>query len=540
MNMHSKTSSPIKIILFLCNWGAHAAYQTLQDEQRTIPDEVHMVRIPCTGRIDRALLLKAFAMGADGVALLGCDPGTCRYGTGTATAQRNTADTVRILDLMGLGSDRLRFASFLPDESDKLLNFLSTFHQDLQQKGHTGILPANGARAERNRPLPLIAAPRLQELAAKHDIHACQDCGKCSSACPLALIGKPFSARGIANAVTAGNLNDPTVRENVWSCLTCGLCHERCPSAVNFPAFIQELRALYTQEKQHGEETHGGFLHALMRSMASPDLSPRRWRQLPGELQVDQQSKTLFYGGCAPYYDIFFNKHLDVQTEKILFDAIRLLNFFDVRPRLLEDERCCGHDLLWSGDREYFDRIARLNVERLNGLGIETLITSCPECYTTFHTTYPQHGLELNFQVVHLYDYLEKEIDRSAVSFQPLSKHFTFQDSCRLTRLENRPELPRLLLERLGSATFTEVSDSGKAAMCCGNSAWTGCDAYSKAMQVKRLEQVQATGADLLVTACPKCQIHLKCAMEDPLRLNDLTIEMQDLTSVLAQSIRWK
>ena len=143
MTMHNKESSPIKIILFLCNWGAHAAYQTLQDEQRPIPDEVHMVRIPCTGRIDRALLLKAFAMGGDGVALVGCDPGTCRYGTGTATAQRNTKDTGMILDLMGLGSERLRFASFLPDESDKLLVFLETFLQDLQQLGKTSIQPAS-------------------------------------------------------------------------------------------------------------------------------------------------------------------------------------------------------------------------------------------------------------------------------------------------------------------------------------------------------------------------------------------------------------
>ena len=44
-------------------------------------------------------------------------------------------------------------------------------------------------------------------------------------------------------------------------------------------------------------------------------------------------------------------------------DSLRLLNFFDVLPRLLEDERCCGHDLLWSGDRENFLRLARLNVE---------------------------------------------------------------------------------------------------------------------------------------------------------------------------------
>jgi len=55
----------IKIILFLCNWGPYTAYQTLQDKEGKIPTEIKMVRIPCTGRISKALLFKAFEMGAD-------------------------------------------------------------------------------------------------------------------------------------------------------------------------------------------------------------------------------------------------------------------------------------------------------------------------------------------------------------------------------------------------------------------------------------------------------------------------------------------
>jgi heterodisulfide reductase subunit D len=34
-------------------------------------------------------------------------------------------------------------------------------------------------------------------------------------------------------------------------------------------------------------------------------------------------------------------------------------------------ERCCGHDLLWSGDRDGFLRLARLDVAKLNALGIK-------------------------------------------------------------------------------------------------------------------------------------------------------------------------
>ena len=103
----------MRIILFLCSWGPHAAYQTLQDMASQIPAEIKMVRIPCTGRISKALLLKPFEMGADGVALVGCEPGSCRYGTGTATAENNVEDTRSILDLLGLGQDRLRLDTFI-------------------------------------------------------------------------------------------------------------------------------------------------------------------------------------------------------------------------------------------------------------------------------------------------------------------------------------------------------------------------------------------------------------------------------------------
>ena len=337
-----------------------------------------------------------------------------------------------------------------------------------------------------------------------------------------------------------GGIHAPGVQENAWSCLTCGICFERCPSAVNFPAFIKDLRHLYRQTELPGQEVHGGFFHSLQRSMTSKSVTPRRWAGLPEGIRVDPESTTLFFGGCAPYYDIFFGKHSDVETNRILLDSLRLLNFFDVAPRLLADERCCGHDLLWSGDRENFLRLARLNVERLHDLGIETVITTCPECYMTLHTTYAQMGLEPRFQVVHLYDFLEEQIDKGAVGFKPLERAITFQDSCRLGRLEGRTDLPRKLLKRLKPVRFTEMKESGNSSICCGNCAWTGCDSYSKAMQVKRLEQAHATGSDLLVTACPKCQIHLKCAMEDPFRRDQLEIETMDLASVIAQTIQWE
>ena len=287
-------------------------------------------------------------------------------------------------------------------------------------------------------------------------------------------------------------------------------------------------------------DSHGGFFQSLMRTMVSEDLKVKHWDWLPEEIQIDPESKVLFFGGCAPYFDLFFRKHLKVQTCKILVDSLKILNFFDISPALLQDERCCGHDLLWSGNKDNFLRLAQLNVDRIHDLDIQEVIMACPECYRTFAHDYPEHGIEIDFKITHIFDLLEREIDKGAVGFKKFNHRITFQDPCRLSRFEDSADLPRRLINKLNPVAFNEMQDHGASAICCGNSAWTGCDSFSKALQVKRIGQAHDTGSDLLVTACPKCQIHLRCAMEDPFLGEELGMEMMDLTSVLANTIYWE
>ncbi len=523
-----------KIILFLCNWGPHAAYQTLQDRGADIPSGIKMVRIPCSGRITKALLLRPFEMGADGVILLGCHPGSCRYGSGTQASQDNTAETRRILDLIGLGAERLQLGNFLPDQPDELLAFLQGFTRQIEKMGASPIeAPAMGADAD-------IAAMTPEAIIAAHDVFACQDCGKCTSACTLALSGKPFSPRAVAGEIIAGRADNPDVRQAVNACLTCGVCYERCPSAVNFPEFIKAMRAYYRVCSLVEAPTHGGFFQSMMRTMSAEALSPNRWQDLPKNIKTGNKSEVLFFGGCAPYFDIFFGKFLGVNTSQILEDSLRLLNFFDIEPTVLGNERCCGHDLLWTGDKENFLRLARQNAGAFAASGATELITACSECHRTLNHEYAANGVELPLKVTHIHDFLEREISKGAVSFKPLNNRVTFQDSCRQSRFEGNSDLPRGLIKRMAGDDFKEMPESGKAAVCCGNSAWTGCDAYSKALQVNRLNSAKATGSDLMLTACPKCQIHLRCAMEDAVRGEELKMEMMDLTSAVAKTIYWE
>jgi len=526
-------NTDINIILFLCTWEPHAAFQTLQDGTHPIPAQVKMVRIPCSGRISKALLFKAFEMGADGVALVGCGTGACRYGAGPELAGDNIESLQEILDLLGVKKERLRLGHFKGHDHAGLLEFVENFCKEIEALGKSPVATQRKTQITED----LIA--RGREIVKHYDVYACQDCGKCTSACSLTLSGKPFSPRAIAQAVISGNFESEAIQNGIWSCLTCGLCYDRCPSAVNFPEFIRDIRHLLRLGDSTGRQAHGGFFHSLYRTMTSPNLPVKSWKWLPDDLKIDPAGKIAFFGGCAPYFDVFFKNHLEIDTRRILTDSIRLLNFFDIQPALLEGERCCGHDLLWSGDRENFLNLARLNVEAISKLNVDEVIFACPECYRTFLREYTEAGVPVNFKVTHIYDFLEQEISKGSVGFKEFGHRLTFQDPCRLSRFENRPELPRKLIGRLRPESFAEMIDRGAGSLCCGNTAWTGCDSHSKALQVQRIRQAKSTGSDMLVTACPKCQIHFQCAMEDPFLGDEIKIKTLDLASVMAQTITW-
>jgi len=380
---------------------------------------------------------------------------------------------------------------------------------------------------------------RITNIIRDNALYQCLECGKCSAACPRMLAGKEYSPRLLAQKLISERDDEAFIESSVWECLTCSLCQERCPSGVDISRVILEMRALLAAEKGlKGYRAHDGALHSWMRMMTSPDLKQNRLGWVTPELKTAQKGRVAYFTGCAPYFDVFF-AHLQVDTLAIARDSVRLLNFLDIEPVLLKNERCCGHDLLWAGDRENFETLCRLNYEEFKRAGIEEIIVSCPECYTMLGTHMPEAVPGFDIKVTLLLDLLQKEVRKGGKAFRPLETTATFQDPCRLGRMSGCYEAPRFLLGQVPGLVLREMENSGKGAICCGNSGFINCDAYSKNIQVQRLREVHATGAQLLVTACPKCMIHLSCAMRDPARNEKVEVNIRDLTSILARGIEW-
>ena len=93
---------------------------------------------------------------------------------------------------------------------------------------------------------------------------------------------------------------------------------------------------------------------------AAPDLKQNRLNWVNGDLKIAEKGEVLYFVGCAPFFDVFFSD-LEVKTLDAAKSVVKLLNAVGVEPVLMPNERCCGHDLLWSGDRENFLKLAEHN-----------------------------------------------------------------------------------------------------------------------------------------------------------------------------------
>ena len=385
----------------------------------------------------------------------------------------------------------------------------------------------------------IIDNPRVKEVISERSLYMCLECGKCSASCPRMLTGKEYSPRLLAQKLIAEPEDEAFIENSVWECLTCGLCEERCPSGIEFSRFILEMRTILAGTKGlQGYRAHDGALHSWMRMMTSPELKQNRLSWIKPDLKITQTGPLAFFTGCAPYFDVFF-AGIEVDTLTIVHDSIRLLNFLDIEPVVLANERCCGHDLLWTGDRENFETLCWLNYEEFKSAGVEEVVVSCLECFQVLSKFMPEVIPEFDLKVTLLIDLLEREIHKGGLSFKSLKNKVTYQDPCRLGRMGGHYESPRALLKMIPDLTLKEMENSGYSAICCGNNGFINCDAYSKRIQVERLKEAKATRAEVLVTACPKCMIHLTCAMRDPIRRGSLAMEIRDLASVLADQIEW-
>jgi len=370
----------------------------------------------------------------------------------------------------------------------------------------------------------------IEEAVNKYQTYACLDCGVCTGSCPVSRVQPNFSPRLIVEKALL-EMGDEVLRDrDLWSCLTCSRCYERCPTKINFPEFMRVLREEAAKRGTKPVFAHHGMLQTIMELQARGIHQKKtEWAREAG--RVAETGDTFFFVGCMPYFDVIF-RDIGVDSLSVSRNVIRILNAGGIEPVVSDEESCCGHDMLWNGNVEVFKKLASKNVDVIRKSGAKRVVFNCPEGYYTFRHHYPEYLGDLGFEVVHFYDFVEKMMADGALKLKNGTGAYTFHDPCRLGRMAGIYESPRNILRKLQGAEFVEMERNRENAVCCGTSGWANCSGGSKQIQMERLREARATGAGTLITACPKCQIHLTCALGSA----DLDIQVKDLTSLIAEN----
>ncbi len=348
-------------------------------------------------------------------------------------------------------------------------------------------------------------------------LNQCHNCGNCDRVCPV----RPVRDEPRLNLVFYKHAE---VDDHVWTCLACDRCSASCPQGVVFSDHTLDMRTRGVVDEPPRSPQHCRDLLAWHTRRAAE----RGIRVLPPE--GSGKGKVGYFAPCTHLLNLTRTSH-DFQDQRR--HVLRLMEATGVEVHELE-HLCCGHDALWQGDGDTFERLRAANTAAIKASGVESIVTECAECYRTLAKDYDLEGVTVR----HLSEFLVSQ--RLRVKGQEgegrTSRRITvaYHDPCRLGRHMGVYDAPRQLIARVPNVRLVELEEARDEAQCCGVAAMMNCDQASKALRVRRLEQVRRTGAEVLVTTCPKCISHLVCLQDEG---GDYPFIIQDLAEFLAQRL---
>ncbi len=122
-----------KILAFCCNWCSYAAADLAGVSRFQYPPNVRIIRVMCSGRVDREFIYRAFERGAGMVLVAGCEFPTCHYISGNYECEKRTQRVKKRLTSKGINPDRLRVAWISAAKGKKFAHLISEMAEQLKQ-----------------------------------------------------------------------------------------------------------------------------------------------------------------------------------------------------------------------------------------------------------------------------------------------------------------------------------------------------------------------------------------------------------------------
>ena len=103
--------------------------------------------MPCTGKVDILHILRSFEKGADGVYVVGCLEGDCRFERGNLMARKRVEKAAEILETVGIGGKRVRMFNLSSGEGPRFAEVATEMTELVRELGPNPLKAAIKKRA---------------------------------------------------------------------------------------------------------------------------------------------------------------------------------------------------------------------------------------------------------------------------------------------------------------------------------------------------------------------------------------------------------
>jgi len=266
-----------------------------------------------------------------------------------------------------------------------------------------------------------------------------------------------------------------------------------------------------------------------------------KWSQ---DLEIPDLTKA--GGKDALFYFVGCTTSLDTRAQDLARSFVRILKHVRIPFGTLgKKEPCCGDIARRVGEDGLFEEQMEDCLALFERNDIRDVVTSSPHCFHTFRNEYPafqalkpaEEQLDLRFR--HYTLVLRELVTASSVMFErPLNVKVTYHDPCYLGRHNQIFDPPREVIAAIPGVQMVEMAHNRANSLCCGgggNRIWQeDLDAEVKMSEI-RIREAEATGAEILITACPLCLIMLEDARKTT-GLED-TLLVMDLNELMAMAL---
>lgn len=408
-----------------------------------------------------------------------------------------------------------------------------------------------------------------------YTLESCNHCGQCkwilgpkmkgwkyAEVCPIHMRHNydAYSGQGlisIAQELLEGTLKyEDGLVELIYTCTTCGACDINCKSVRDMEVLdaILALRAKCVEDGQGpmpGQKEHARFIETNHNIYGR--AHDERFNWLPENIQLSAEARVAYFVGCNTSY-----LHHDIACNTVNILSAARIDFKVMQA----EEYCCGAPLWRTGQTEEARKLVKHNIDAFRKQGIQTVVTSCAECYGTLKGFYPRIE-KLDFEVLHIAELIQRALKKRALNLSKnLNMKVTYHDPCLLGRLSeiyvpwngvikafgyHEPvkqwrrgtngvyEAPREVLKTIPGIELVEMPRNEESALCCGGGGGvpTAFPNFAVWTAAERLDEARSTGAEAVISCCPFCESNFENAID----ANKIDIRYHDLTELVAKAL---